>query len=106
MTKDYIDGLLAYVDGEMTPQYRAVIAEELKQVEANLIRHRAELEEWEGYAHRARTEEDAPEDIRVGTLKTLEIKRDLVRTAERYRAFLINEIQAQPQYKPAFEYKN
>lgn len=106
MRERYIDGILAYVDGEMTSQYRAAVVAELQELEGFISKYSKEAEEWAVFAERARVELDKPADLRERTIARYERKLRLLSNSIRLRGYLLAELNNQPSFRPAFAYKN
>ena len=68
------------------------MAAELAQVEAEIEQYRKEMDKWGRRVEMARANMDIPEDLRQGASKFYASKRAVVTAGEKYRAYLIVEL--------------
>ncbi|NTC82137.1 hypothetical protein [Agrobacterium tumefaciens] len=89
---------------EMSEEQRVKAREELAWLENDLIRRRKRLAYWTRRKHQAETLPDIPEDLREGAFHFYARARDLVNSGERLRAYLVIELQEQPEHLPAYHH--
>lgn len=88
----------------MSDKQRAKAREELAWLETDLIRRRKRLAYWAFRKHQADTLPDIPEDLRQGAFYFHARAQELVNSGERLRAYLVIELQEQPDHLPAYHY--
>lgn len=88
----------------MSEEQRAKTRDELAWLETDLIRRRKRLAYWTFRKHQADTLPDIPEDLREGALYFHARAQELVNSGERLRAYLVVELQEQPEHLPAYHY--
>ncbi len=89
---------------ELTDGQRDAIQEELKWLETDLIRRRKRLAYWTMRKAQAESMPDLPEALRQETLHFHGRAQKLVATGERLRAYLVADLQDQPDHLPAYHY--
>lgn len=88
---------------ELTEQQRAETRAELAWLETDLVRRRKRLAYWTMRKAQAETM-DIPETLRCDTLHFHARATQLVASGERLRAYLVAELQDQPDHRPAYHY--
>ncbi|MFK0207182.1 hypothetical protein [Agrobacterium sp. NPDC090283] len=88
----------------MSEDQRAKTREELAWLETDLIRRRKRLAYWTFRKHQAETMSGIPEDLREGAFYFHARAQELVNSGERLRAYLVIELQEQPDHLPAYHY--
>lgn len=88
---------------EITERERDATRKELEWLETDLIRRRKRLAYWIMRKAQAETM-DIPEALRNDTLHFHDRAVALVASGERLRAYLVAELQDQPQHLPAYHY--
>lgn len=86
----------------MTAQQRAEHRAELEELVADLERRRDKLAYWTMRKHHAETLPDIPEDLRQETFEIYARAKHFVEVGERLRAWLMAELQEQPEHTPAY----
>ncbi len=89
---------------ELTEQQRDAARKELEWLETDLIRRRKRLAYWNMRKMHAETLPAIPERLRAETLHFHGRAQKLVATGERLRAYLIAELQDQPEHLPAYHH--
>lgn len=102
MTKVYTGSVLGV--RELTDEQRAQTRKELEELETDLVRQRKRLAYWAMHKQRAETLPDIPEKLRQSAFHFHERAQELVTSSERLRAYLIAELQEQPEHQPAYHY--
>lgn len=102
MTKVYTGSVLGV--RELTDTQRAHVRKELEELETDLIRQRKRLAYWALRKHQADTMPHIREDLRQSAFHFHERAQELVASSERLRAYLIAELQEQPEHQPAYHY--
>lgn len=88
----------------MSEEQREKARAELAWLETDLIRRRKRLAYWTRRKHQAETLPDIPEDLREGACYFHMRAQELVNSGERLRAYLVIELQEQPEHLPAYHY--
>lgn len=91
---------------ELTEAQRAQTREELEWLEKDLIRRRKRLAYWTLRKTQAETIPGIPEELREGAFHFYGRAQDLVRSGEKLRAYLIADLQDQPDHLPAYHYEH
>lgn len=89
---------------EFTEQQRDAARKELEWLETDLIRRRKRLAYWAMRKAQAEVMPELPESLRQDTLHFHDRAQKLVATGERLRAYLIAELQDQPDHLPAYHH--
>jgi hypothetical protein len=89
---------------ELTEQQRAAAREKLAWLESDLVRRRKRLAYWTMRKGQAETLPDIPEDLRRKTFHFHARAEALVASGEKLRAYLVAELQEQPEHQPAYHY--
>ncbi|NSL25118.1 hypothetical protein G6M40_22840 [Agrobacterium tumefaciens] len=89
---------------EMSEEQRAKARAELAWLETDLIRRRKRLAYWTRRKQQAETLPDIPEDLREGAFYFHMRAQELVNSGERLRAYLVIELQEQPDHQPAYHH--
>lgn len=89
---------------EFTEQERAAARDKLTWLETDLLRRRKRLAYWAMRKAQAETLPDIPEDLRRSTLHFHARAQALVASGEKLRAYLVVELQEQPEHQPAYHY--
>ncbi|WIC85857.1 hypothetical protein [Agrobacterium tumefaciens] len=88
----------------MSEEQRAKARAELAWLETDLIRRRKRLAYWTRRKQQAETLPDIPEDLREGAFYFHMRAQELVNSGERLRAYLVIELQEQPDHQPAYHH--
>lgn len=88
----------------MSEEQREKSRAELAWLETDLIRRRKRLAYWTRRKHQAETLPDIPEDLRAGAFYFHMRAQELVNSGERLRAYLVIELQEQPDHQPAYHH--
>lgn len=88
----------------MSEEQRENARAELAWLENDLIRRRKRLAYWIRRKHQAETLPDIPEDLRESAFYFHMRAQELVNSGERLRAYLVIELQEQPEHLPAYHY--
>ncbi|MGV1905042.1 hypothetical protein [Agrobacterium cavarae] len=88
----------------MSEEQREKARAELAWLETDLIRRRKRLAYWTRRKHQAETLPDIPEDLREGAFYFHMRAQELVNSGERLRAYLVIELQEQPDHQPAYHH--
>lgn len=88
----------------MSEEQREKARAELAWLENDLIRRRKRLAYWTLRKHQAETMSDIPEDLREGAFYFHMRAQELVNSGERLRAYLVIELQEQPEHLPAYHH--
>ena len=89
---------------ELTDQERAAVRDELAWLETDLLRRRKRLAYWTMRKAQAETMPNIPEQLRQDTFYFHARAQELVASGERLRAYLIVELQDQPDRLAAYHY--
>jgi len=89
---------------ELTERERMAARDKLAWLETDLIRRRKRLAYWTMRKAQAETLPDIPEDLRQKTLHFHARAHALVASGEKLRAYLVVELQEQPEHRPAYHY--
>ncbi|MBB2905270.1 hypothetical protein FHR76_001614 [Rhizobium sp. RAS22] len=88
----------------MSDEQRAATRKKLAWLENDLIRRRKRLAYWTMRKEQAETLPGIPDDLREKTLHFHARAEKLVASGEKLRAYLIVELQEQPEHLPAYHY--
>lgn len=102
MTTVYTGSILGI--RELTEEQRAVTRAELAWLETDLIRRREKLAFWTRCKARVESDPTIPQAKAERALYFYEEARKLVASGEKLRAYLIAEIQDQPDHRPAYHH--
>lgn len=102
MTTVYTGSVLGI--SAMSAEERDKARKELAWLENDLIRRRKRLAYWSRRKHQAETLPDIPEDLREGAFYFYMRAQELVNSGERLRAYLVIELQEQPDHLPAYHH--
>lgn len=102
MTTVYTGSVLGI--SAMSDERRDAARKELAWLETDLIRRRKRLAYWTRRKHQAETLPDIPEDLREGAFYFHMRAQELVNSGERLRAYLVIELQEQPEHLPAYHH--
>lgn len=102
MTTVYTGSVLGI--SAMSDERRDAARKELAWLENDLIRRRKRLAYWTRRKHQAETLPDIPEDLREGAFYFHMRAQELVNSGERLRAYLVIELQEQPEHLPAYHH--
>ncbi|MER9474387.1 hypothetical protein [Mesorhizobium sp. M0520] len=91
---------------ELTEAQRAKTREELEWLEKDLIRRRKRLAYWTLRKTQAETIPGIPEDLRQGAFYFHARAQELVNSGEKLRAYLVVELQDQPEHLAAYHYQH
>lgn len=91
---------------ELTEEQRAKTRKELELLETDLIRCRKRLAYWSLRRTQAETIPGIPEDLRQSAFYFHARAQELVTSSERVRAYLIAELQDQPDHLAAYHYQH
>lgn len=91
---------------ELTDAKRAKARMELEWLETDLIRRRKRLAYWTMRKTQAETMPDFPQHLREGTFHFYGRAQDLVKSGEKLRAYLVAELQDQPEHQAAYHYQH
>ncbi|MGR9168634.1 hypothetical protein [Rhizobium sp. KDH_Rht_773_N] len=89
---------------ELTEEQRAKTRKELEWLETDLIRRRKRLAYWAMRKVQAETLPNIREELRQSAFYFHARAQELVASGERLRAFLIAELQDQPEHQSAYHY--
>lgn len=89
---------------ELTDKERATARGRLAWLEADLVRRRKRLAYWAMRKAQAETLPDIPETLRQSAFHFHARAQALVASGERLRAYLVVELQEQPEHQPAYHY--
>ncbi|WP_037078449.1 hypothetical protein [Rhizobium sp. CCGE 510] len=89
---------------ELTDKQREATRRELAWLETDLIRRRKRLAYWSMRKAQAETMPGIPEELREGAFYFHARAQELVASGERLRAYLVAELQDQPEHLPAYHY--
>lgn len=87
---------------QLSEEERQALREELAWLEKDLVRRRDKLRYWTARKADAETLPHISEHLKSETLFFYEQAKELVETGTRLRAFLLSELQAQPEHAPAY----
>lgn len=102
MTQVYTGSVLGV--RELTGEQREKTRRELAWLETDLIRRRKRLAYWAMRKAQAETLPDSPEDLRQKTFHFHARAQALVASGEKLRAYMVVELQEQPEHQPAYYY--
>lgn len=88
---------------ELTERQRDTTRKELEWLETDLIRRRKRLAYWTMRKAQAETM-DIPDELRSATLHFHARATELVASGERLRAYLVVQLQDQPEHLPAYHH--
>ncbi|MER9338091.1 hypothetical protein NKJ06_29700 [Mesorhizobium sp. M0293] len=91
---------------ELTEEQRAKTRNELEWLETDLIRRRKRLAYWTMRKTQAETTTHIPEHLHQGIFHFHARAQDLVNSGERLRAYLMVELQDQPEHLAAYHYQH
>ncbi|AMY00722.1 hypothetical protein AB0V79_27035 [Mesorhizobium ciceri] len=91
---------------ELTEDQRAKARKDLELLEKELIRCRKRLDYWTLRKTQAETIPGIPEDLRQSTFYFHARAQEQVNSTEKVRAYLIAELQGQPEHLPAYHYEH
>ncbi|TPM21614.1 hypothetical protein [Mesorhizobium sp. B2-3-5] len=104
MTKVY--GGSVFAIRELTDEQRATTRKELEWLETDLIRRRKRLAYWTMRKTQAETTADIPKHLHEGIFHFHGRAEELVRSGEKLRAYLMVELQDQPEHVAAYHYQH
>ncbi|KAA6490823.1 hypothetical protein DXT98_01295 [Agrobacterium sp. ICMP 7243] len=102
MTKVYTGSVLGI--RALTEEQRAKTREELAWLETDLVRRRKKLVFWTECKARAEADPTMPPAKRDGAFYFFNEAQKLVASGEKLRAYLVAELQDQPEHQPAYHY--
>ncbi|ABC90757.1 hypothetical protein RHE_CH01972 [Rhizobium etli CFN 42] len=102
MTKVYTGSVFGI--RELTDKQREAARDELAWLEGDLIRRRKRLAYWALRKHQADTLPNIREELRQSAIYFHARAQELVNSGERLRAYLVAELQDQPEHLPAYHY--
>ncbi|QND46977.1 hypothetical protein HB780_14665 [Rhizobium lusitanum] len=102
MTKVYTGSVLGI--RTLTEEQRAEVREELAWLETDLVRRRKKLAFWTECKARAEADPAMPQAKRDGALYFFKEAQKLIASGETLRAYLVAELQEQPEHQPAYHY--
>ncbi len=102
MTTVYTGSVLGIRD--LTVEQRAATGRELAWLETDLIRRRSRLAYWSLRKAQAETIPGIREELRQSAFYFHARSQELVNSGERLRAYLVAELQDQPEHRPAYHY--
>jgi hypothetical protein len=102
MTKVYTGSILGV--RELTERQREATRKELAWLETDLIRRRKRLAYWAMRKHQAETIPGIREELCQSALYFHARAQELVNSGERLRAYLVVELQEQPDHRAAYHY--
>lgn len=91
---------------ELTEAQRAKTRDELEWLEKDLIRRRKRLAYWTLRKTQAETIPGIREELRQSAFYFHAQAQALVRSGEKLRAYLMTELQEQPEHLPAYHYEH
>ncbi|WP_217574743.1 hypothetical protein [Mesorhizobium sp. GbtcB19] len=91
---------------ELTAEQREQTRKELEWLENDLIRCRKRLAYWTLRKTQAETIPGIPEELRQSAFYFHERALKLVTSSEKLRAYLIADLQDQPEHLPAYHYEH
>jgi len=91
---------------QLTKAEREELAAELAWLETDLVRRRAERDEWAGWASLAEKDLTIPRRLYERAVYWFDRSNELVRSGEQLRAMLIGKLQSQEEHAPAYHYAN
>ncbi|BCH05684.1 hypothetical protein MesoLj131b_76830 (plasmid) [Mesorhizobium sp. 131-2-5] len=91
---------------ELTEEQREKTRKALELLEKELIRCRKRLAYWTLRKTQAETMPGIPEDLRQGAFHFHALAQRQVTSTEKVRAYLIAELQGQPEHLPAYHYEH
>lgn len=100
MSKVYSGSILGV--RELTEAQRAETRAELTWLEKDLVRRRKKLAYWTARKQQAETLPHISDKLRRDTLYFYEQSVRLIQTGERLRAYLVAELQEQPEHQDAY----
>ncbi|CDZ66624.1 Hypothetical protein NGAL_HAMBI2605_49000 [Neorhizobium galegae bv. orientalis] len=89
---------------ELTDEQRAATGKELAWLETDLIRRRNRLAYWTLRKTQVETIPGIREELRQSAFYFHARAQELVNSGERLRAYLVAELQDQPDHRPAYHY--
>ncbi|MGP4804228.1 hypothetical protein ACSV5G_10700 [Agrobacterium cavarae] len=89
---------------EMSDERREKARKELAWLETDLIRRRKRLAYWTLRKHHAETLPGIREELRQSAFYFHMRAQELVASGEKLRAYLVIELQEQPQHQPPYHY--
>lgn len=102
MEKIYTGSILGVP--ELSCSERAATRDKLAWLETDLIRRRKRLAYWSMRKEQAETLAGIPDDLRQKAVHFHARAEKLVASGEKLRAYLIVELQEQPEHVPAYHY--
>jgi hypothetical protein len=102
MTTVYTGSVLGIRD--LTDEQRVATGKELAWLEADLVRRRKRLAYWTLRKTQAETMPHIREELRQSAFYFHARAQELVNSGECLRAYLIAELQDQPEHRPAYHY--
>lgn len=102
MTKVYTGSVFGI--RELTEKQRDATRNELAWLEIDLIRRRKRLAYWSMRKTQAETMPGIREELRQSAFHFYARAQELVNSGERLRAYLVAELQDQPEHLPAYHY--
>ncbi|QND60129.1 hypothetical protein [Mesorhizobium huakuii] len=91
---------------ELTDEQRAKARKELEWLEKDLIRRRKRLAYWTLRKTQAETIPGIREELRQSAFYFHARAQELVNSGEKLRAYLLVELQDQPEHLPAYHYEH
>ncbi|WP_105403582.1 hypothetical protein [Neorhizobium sp. T7_12] len=89
---------------ELSEEQREATRRELAWLETDLIRRRKRLAYWSLRKAQAETMPHVREELRQSAFYFHARAQELVNSGERLRAYLVTELQDQPDHRPAYYY--
>lgn len=91
---------------ELTDEQRVRMRKELELLEKDLVRCRKRLAYWTKRKTQIETTQDIPEHLHAGVLHFHARAQELVTATEKVRAYLVADLQDQPEHRPAYHYEH
>lgn len=89
---------------ELTPQQREKTRRELEWLERDMLRRRKKLAWWTKCKARADADPTMDADMREGAAYFYEQSLKLIASGEKLRAYLVAELQEQPEHQSAYHH--
>lgn len=91
---------------EMSPERREATGKQLAWVEKEVVRQRQRLAYWKARMDEVEAGVELPDDLKGEVAHFFERATKSLAAAERFRAFLIADLQDQPEYADAYHYSH
>ena len=88
----------------LTPEQREQTRRELEWLERDLVRRRKKLAWWTQCKARAEADPDMDPEMREGAIYFYEQSEKLIASGEKLRAYLLAELQDQPEHQPSYHH--